>query len=59
MYRYQNLTSEEKQIILQERRDRGYPLHSPPHQIRNRTLCLIAASCYKYQCFLNEFDHRQ
>jgi putative transposase len=59
MYRDRELTQEEKQKILQEIRDRGYPLHSPPHQICARTLYSITASCYKHQCYLNKSDRCQ
>jgi putative transposase len=42
------MTPEERAAILEERRQRGYPLHSPPHPYRESGWYCIAAANYKH-----------
>ncbi len=33
-YEYRQLTPEEREDVLRQRREQGYPLHAPPHPYR-------------------------
>ena len=48
MYDYRKMTPEEKQCILQERRERGFPLHAPPHFRDISGTYLITSACYEH-----------
>ena len=48
MYDYRKMTPEEKQNILQQRRDRGFPLHAPPHLRGISGTYLITSACYEH-----------
>lgn len=47
-YEYRKLTEEERQEVLRQRAERGYPLHAPPHPFRSQGYYLITAA---------NFDH--
>jgi putative transposase len=47
-YEYRKLTPEEKRDIVQYRRQRGYPLHAPPHPFRDKGVFLISATCFNH-----------
>ncbi len=49
MYDYRKMTPEEQQRILQQRRDRGFPLHAPPHLRDISGVYLITSACYEHQ----------
>jgi len=59
MYKYRQLSQEEKIIVVQERLAKGYPLHSPPHLVENREFYLITATCYEHKCRINSKERRQ
>jgi len=59
MYEYRSLTPEQQQKIVQERIDRGFPPHSPPHLIRDQTTYLLTATCYEHKPHLHQPDRRQ
>jgi len=48
-YRYRQLTPEEREEILRHRRERGYPLHAPPHPYRQAGYYLITAANFEHQ----------
>ena len=49
MYNYRNLSPEQRQALIEERRAHGYPLHQPPHPVRDQKLYLLSATCYDHQ----------
>jgi putative transposase len=47
-YEYHKLPPQERDAILKQRRQRGYPLHAPPHPFRESGCYLITAANYKH-----------
>ncbi len=45
-YTYRRLTPSERTEVIEERRVRGIPLHSPPHSYDEAGCFLITAACY-------------
>ncbi len=48
MYAYRKMTQEERQQILKTRRERGFPLHAPPHFYDIAGEYLITTACYEH-----------
>ncbi len=57
-YEYQKLSPQERKEILEERKEQGYPLHSPPHPFRHEGTYLITAANYKHQHILENSERR-
>ena len=53
-YDYRKLTPEEKQEVLRQRSERGYPLHSPPHPFRFSGYYLITASNFEHHAIMGD-----
>ena len=49
MYDYRKMTPEERQRVLQQRRECGFPLHAPPHFRGVSGTYLITSTCYKHR----------
>ncbi len=49
MYEYRKMTPEERKQILHERKERGFPLHAPPHLKGIAGYYLITAACYEHR----------
>ena len=49
MYDYRKMTPEEQQCVLQQRRERGFPLHAPPHFRSVSGTYLITSTCYEHR----------
>jgi putative transposase len=49
MYDYRKMTQEERQQTLRVRRERGFPLHAPPHFRGVSGRYLITAACFEHQ----------
>ena len=49
MYDFRKMSPEEQQRILQSRRERGFPLHAPPHLRGVNGEYLITAACFNHQ----------
>ncbi len=47
-YEYRQLTPTEREEVLQQRRERGYPLHAPPHPFRQKGHYLLTAANYEH-----------
>lgn len=58
MYEYRKLSDEERRLLLHERRQRGHPLHSPPHAYEEGGWFLISAAVYEHRRLLNEETER-
>ena len=50
------MTPEEREQVVRERKERGYPLHSPPHFKGVAGYYLITAACYQHQRVFNTPD---
>lgn len=59
MYKYRQLTAEQKAEVVQQRLARGYPPHSPPHPVRDRPYYLLTAACYEHQAHMAQAERRQ
>jgi putative transposase len=59
MYEYRKLTPEQRAARVQERLRRGFPPHSPPHQVRDRRVYLLTAACYEHACNMSSPRRRQ
>lgn len=57
-YEYQRLSPEEREAVLQRRRERGYPLHAPPHPLRDAGRYLITAANYRHAPIMAHSDRR-
>lgn len=49
MYDYRRMSPEERKQILLNRRERGFPLHAPPHLHQVEGNYLITATCYEHR----------
>ena len=47
-YEYRQMTPEERAAVVEDRRSRGYPLHSPPHPYRGGGAYCITAANYEH-----------
>lgn len=47
-YEYRHMTPEERAAVVEERRQRGYPRHSPPHPYREAGWYCITATNYEH-----------
>ena len=52
-YEYRKLTSQEREEIVRYRRERGYPLHAPPHPFREAGYYLITAANFEHVHVMN------
>jgi putative transposase len=57
-YEYRKLTSEEREEVLRQRRERGYPLHAPPHPFRLAGYYLISAANFEHAPIMALPDRR-
>lgn len=51
-YEYRKLSPAERKAILKERKEKGYPLHAPPHPFREEGTYFITAAVYEHQHIL-------
>ncbi|QDU30367.1 hypothetical protein ETAA8_54950 [Anatilimnocola aggregata] len=49
MYRWRQLTPEQRQAVLVERQSHRLPWHGPPHYESESQLYLVTAACYEHQ----------
>ncbi len=59
MYEYRKLTPEQRAELMQQRRERGYPPHSPPHPVSDQPFYLLTATCYDHKCHMRSESRRQ
>jgi putative transposase len=57
-YEYRKLTTQERNEILKQRRQRGYPLHAPPHPFRDSGCYLFTAVNYEHAPVMYSSDRR-
>jgi putative transposase len=56
MYEYRKMPPEERQIVLQSRRERGFPLHAPPHFRGVSGTYFITGACYEHRPIFEDPD---
>ena len=49
MYDYRKMTPQERQHVVYERRQRGFPWHAPPHIRQISGEYLITAACFEHK----------
>ena len=49
MYQWRALTEDERKELLKHRREREYPMHSPPHYVGESGLYHLSAACYEHK----------
>ena len=59
MYNYNKLNPQEGQELVQQRLQKGFPAHSPPHPLQLQTDYLLTATCYQHQSILTTSSRRQ
>src|SRR6056297_1311369 len=59
MYRWRKWSARDREIVLNERRQRHHPWHSPPHIASDSTsLYLITAACFEHKPVIGSTDER-
>lgn len=54
MYDYRKMSTDERQLVLKARRERGFPLHAPPHFRGVAGEYLITAACYEHRLIFED-----
>ena len=57
-YEYLKLTREEQQAVVEARRQRGFPLHSPPHPFREAGSYLITSANFEHRPIMASSERR-
>jgi putative transposase len=57
-YEYRKMSAKERQEIVELRKQRGYPLHSPPHLFREAGCYLITAANFEHQAVMAAPERR-
>jgi putative transposase len=52
-YEYRKLSPKEREEIILYRREKGYPLHAPPHPFRDAGAYLISAANFEHKAVMN------
>jgi putative transposase len=53
MYEYRNMTPEQRRAVVEQRRQRGFPWHGPPHPEAAGAYRIVTAACYEHRKVLN------
>ncbi len=59
MYEYRTMTPEEQKAIVEERKAKGFPLHSPPHPVNDHAYYFLTAACYEHKPHLEKPERRR
>src|SRR5262245_28590696 len=57
-YAYRQMTPEEREDVVCKRRERGYPMHSPPHPFRGKGRYLITAANFEHAEIMASAERR-
>ena len=57
-HEYRKLTTEEREKVLSQRRELGYPLHAPPHPFRDAGRYLISAANFEHVQIITSPERR-
>ncbi len=58
-YEYRQLTPDEREDVLQHRREQGFPLHAPPHQQCDTQTYLLTGACFEHAANLHSETRRR
>jgi len=59
MYDYRQMTAEEKWLVVEDRRRKHHPWHSPPHRdISGKCFYLVTAACYEHHHIIGKTPQR-
>jgi putative transposase len=56
MYDYRRLTPEQRAAAVRERKQRGFPWHSPPHIEAPGEFRIVTAACFEHRPILSGID---
>lgn len=59
MYEYRTLPSEQRAALVQQRLERGFPPHSPPHLAHDDSFYLLTATCYEHAHHMHSQPRRR
>src|SRR6185503_19344791 len=57
-YEYRKLSLKEREEIVNYRRERGYPLHAPPHPFRESGVYMISVANFEHRAIMNSSKRR-
>ena len=57
-YEYRKLTPQERKEVVESRKQRGYPLHAPPHPYRENGVYLITAANFGHKEIMHSAERR-
>lgn len=57
-YEYRKMTQAEREEVLRQRRENGYPLHSPPHPFRDAGYYFISAANFEHAHIMQSAERR-
>ena len=57
-YEYRKMSREEQSAAVERRRERGYPLHAPPHPFRDAGWYLITAANFEHKPIMHTVGRR-
>ena len=57
-YEYRKLTPKEREEVVLQRRERGYPLHAPPHPYRDSGRYFLSAANFEHAHLMASADRR-
>jgi len=57
-YEYWKMSQAERELVLRQRREAGYPLHAPPHPFRNAGYYFISAANYQHAHIMDTPERR-
>ncbi len=57
-YEYRHMTSEQREDVLTERAAKGYPLHAPPHPLKEKSYYLLTSANYEHRHIMAEAKRR-
>ena len=54
MYDYRKMTLEQREETIRTRKERGFPLHTPPHLYQEPGQYFITGTCFEHQRFFDD-----
>jgi len=57
-YDYRRMAPEQREAVLHLRAAKGYPLHAPPHPLKEKTYYLLTAANYEHRHIIASPERR-
>jgi putative transposase len=57
-YDYRRMTPEQREAIVRLRAAKGFPLHSPPHPLQEKTYYLLTAANFEHRRIMASVERR-